>query len=225
MFIRPCYRQKNGKRHAYWALMESYRTERGPRQRVVAYLGQLDEPQRLGVKRAAEGRMGSRQKQLFGDVWPQWVEVDVKRARVENRRDFGGPWLALELIEQLGLKDFLDRTLPSGREEISWSLMALVLVLCRLCHPSSELHIVEHFYAQSALADLLGIPSEKINEQRLSRALDALLPHQGSLGSLSEESAGQVFRLGVRSPAVRCDQHVLRGSGRGQSPGPARLLP
>ena len=43
MFIRPCYRQKNGKQHAYWALMESYRTERGPRQRVVAYLGRLDE--------------------------------------------------------------------------------------------------------------------------------------------------------------------------------------
>ena len=50
MFIRPCYRTKNGKRHAYWALMESYRTERGPRQRIVAYLGQLDESHRLGVK-------------------------------------------------------------------------------------------------------------------------------------------------------------------------------
>ena len=33
MFVRPCYRSKNGKRHAYWALVESYRTERGPRQR------------------------------------------------------------------------------------------------------------------------------------------------------------------------------------------------
>ena len=175
MFIRPCYRTKDGKRHAYWALMESYRTERGPRQRVVAYLGQLDEPQREGVKEAAAGRQGSRQKRLFDDVRPQWVEVDVRRVRVENRRDFGGPWLGLELIEQLGLKDFLDHTLPSGREKIPWSLMALVLVLCRLCDPSSELHIAEHIYAQSALSDLLGISPEKINEQRLYRALDALL--------------------------------------------------
>ena len=55
MFIRPCYRRKNGKRHAYWALCESYRTQRGPRQRVVAYLGQLDEQGRLGVQDAAEG--------------------------------------------------------------------------------------------------------------------------------------------------------------------------
>lgn len=195
MFIRPCYRRKNGKRHAYWALMESYRTERGPRQRVVAYLGQLDEPQRLGVKAAAEGKSGPRQKQLFGDVRPQWVEVDVKRVRVENRRDFGGPWLGLELIEQLGLKDFLDRTIPSGREDVSWSLMALVLVLCRLCNPSSELHIAEHFYAQSALVDLLGIPSEKINEHRLYRALDALLPHKEALEVFLKNRLGELFDL------------------------------
>jgi transposase len=195
MFIRPCYRRKNGKRHAYWALMESYRTERGPRQRVVAYLGQLDEPQRLGVKDAAEGKTGPRQKHLFGDVRPQWVEVDVKRVRVENCRDFGGPWLGLELIEQLGLKDFLDRTIPSGREDISWSLMALVLVLCRLCDPSSELHIAEHFYAHSALPDLLGIPAEKIDEHRLYRALDALLPHKEALEVFLKNRLGELFGL------------------------------
>ena len=102
----------------------------GPRQRVVAYLGQLEEPQRLGVKEAAEGGQGLRQKRLFDDVRPQWVEVDVKRVRVENRRDFGGPWLGLEVADRLGLKAFLDRALPSGREDVPWSLMALVLVIC-----------------------------------------------------------------------------------------------
>ena len=40
--MRRCYRVKNGKRHAYWALVESVRTGRGPRQQVVAYLGQID---------------------------------------------------------------------------------------------------------------------------------------------------------------------------------------
>jgi transposase len=43
------------------------------------------------------------------------------------------------------------------------------------------LHIAEHFYAQSALVELLGIPSEKVNENRLYRALDALLPHKEAL--------------------------------------------
>ena len=148
--------EKDGKRHAYWALMESYRTAPGPRQRVVAYLGQLEEPQRLGVKEAAEGGQGLRQKRLFDDVRPQWVEVDVKRVRVENRRDFGGPWLGLEVADRLGLKAFLDRALPSGREDVPWSLMALVLVLCRLCEPSSELHIVEHFVRPTRVGRLVG---------------------------------------------------------------------
>lgn len=195
MFIRPCYRTKNGKRHAYWALMESYRTERGPRQRVVAYLGQFEESLREGVKQAAEGRRGGRQKRLFDEARPQWVEVDVKRLRVENRRDFGGPWLGLQLVEQLSLKEFLDRAVPSGREEIPWSLMALVLVLCRLCDPSSELHIAEHFYAQSALSDLLGVAAEKINEQRLYRALDALLPHKEALEVFLKNRLGELFGL------------------------------
>jgi transposase len=195
MFIRPHYRTKNGKRHAYWALMESYRTARGPRQRVVAYLGQLGEGQRLGIHAAATGAAGIHQKQFFDDTRPEWVEVDARRVRVENRRNFGGPWLGMELIEQLGLKGFLAETMPQGDEDIPWSLMALVLVLCRLCQPSSELHISEHIYSHSALADLLGIPAEKINEQRLYRALDALLPHKEALEVFLKDRLGELFGL------------------------------
>ena len=194
MFIRPFYRRKNGKQHAYWALMESYRTARGPRQRVVAYLGQLDQHGRLGVKEAAIGRR-SRQKRLFDDVQPQWVEVDPSRVRVENPRDFGGPWLGLELARRLGLPEFLNKTIPQGREEIPWATMALVLALSRLCQPSSELHIAEHFYATSALGDLLGVPAAKINEQRLYRAMDALLPHKEALEIHLKERLGELFDL------------------------------
>ena len=73
--------------------------------------------------------------------------------------------------------------------------MALVLVLCRLCNPSSELHIAEHFYAQSVLAELLGVPAEKVNEQRLYRALDALLPHKEALEVFLKERLGELFGL------------------------------
>ncbi len=162
MFLRPYHRCKNGKRHAYWALVESYRTERGSRQRVVAYLGQLDEAQRLGVHEAADATASTVRDISSTTCVPEWAEVDVKRVRVENRRDFGGPWLRLELIEALGLKTFLAQAMPRGDEEIPWSLMALVLVLSRLCNPSSELHIAEHSHARSsALADLLGTFPQK----------------------------------------------------------------
>lgn len=120
---------------------------------MVAYLGQLDEKGRLGVKRAAEGKR-SRQKKLIDDIEPEWVEVDASRVRVENQLNFGGPWLALQLIRRLGLDDFLRQTIPGGKEDVPWSLMALVLVICRLCHPSSELNIAEHNYRQGALRAL-----------------------------------------------------------------------
>lgn len=194
MFIRPCYRRKNGKRHAYWALVESVRTARGPRQRVVAYLGELDEAGRLGVRDAATGSDG-RQRRLFDEVEPAWVEVDVSRVRVENCRALGGPWLALELIRELGLDDFLTRALPAGREAVPWPLMALVLVACRLCDPSSELHIAEHFYRESALPDLLGVPPEKVNDDRLYRALDAVLPLKAELETFLKDRLGDLFGL------------------------------
>jgi len=48
MFLRRCERTKSGKNHVYWALVESYRTTDGSRQRVVAYLGELRKSERDG---------------------------------------------------------------------------------------------------------------------------------------------------------------------------------
>ena len=207
MFVRPCYRKKDGKRHAYWALVESYRTERGPRQRIVAYLGRLDEEGRLGVQEAAVPQAQGNQRQQclpFADeaspdesreVQPRWVTVNASAVRVENCVQFGGPWLALELIKKIGLDDFLRKHLPKGGADVGWSSMALVLVICRLCKPSSELHIAEHFYRKSALAQLLGVPAAKVNEMRLYRALDQLLPHKEKLEVFLKNRLGELFEL------------------------------
>lgn len=197
MFLRPCYRRKNGKRHAYWALVESVRTERGPRQRVVAYLGDIDEAQRLGVQQAADPKdtRDRRQSLLEERVPPPHVEVDVSKVHVENCREFGGPWIAWQLIQKLGLDEFLKQAIPSGKEEVEWSIMSLVLVIARLCRPSSELHIAEHFYQQTALSDILGVPDEKVNESRLYRTLDQLLPHKESLEIHLKNRLGELFDL------------------------------
>ena len=199
MFIRPCYRSKNGKRHSYWALVESYRTERGPRQRVVAYLSNLDESERLGVQQAAEGTShdAAAQQMLFPspETAPRFVEIDTAAVRVENAREFGGPWLAWQLIRRLGLDEFLRKTIATGDEAVPWSVMALVLVIARLCRPSSELYIAEHFYRGSALSDLLGVADEKINESRVYRALDQLLPHKEALEVFFKQRLGELFDL------------------------------
>ena len=195
MYLRRCYRQKDGKRHGYWALVESYRTSRGPRQRVVAYLGEMDAAGRLGLHQQAAGPVAVAQSRLFGDVEPQWVEVDLKRIAVERKQAFGGPWLGLQLCRRVGLVDFIERTLATGKEEIPWPLMAQILILARLCNPCSELHIAEHFYESSALSDLLGVAAEKVNEDRLYRALDQLLPHKEALEKHLKNRLGELFEL------------------------------
>jgi len=195
MYLRRCYREKEGKRHAYWALVESYRTERGPRQRVMAWLGAMDEKGRLGVKRCVAWQ-DDEQADLFVEAEePEWVEVDLKRVRVERTRRFGGPWLGRELLRQLELDRVLEESLRRGREQVPWPLMAMVLVLGRLSDPSSELRLAEHFYAHSALPELLGVPAGKVNEDRLYRALDALLPHKEELEKHLRQKLGELFAL------------------------------
>lgn len=212
MFLRQCFRNKDGKRHAYWALVESYRTDAGPRQRVVAWLGKLDEAGRLGVEQAARdaspsdskestAARGERRLLLFSQqddkepVQPQWVEVNASDVRIENCRQFGGPWLALEVVRRLQLDEFLKSVMPSGREHVSWWRSALILVVARLCCPSSELHIAEQWYPKSAMPQLLGVPADRVDDNRLYRTLDQLLPHKAKLEAHLKNRLGELFDL------------------------------
>jgi transposase len=194
VYLRRCYRKKDGKRHAYWALVESRRTARGPRQHVVAYLGGLEEAARLGIQEAADPHSQA-QRELFAHAEPEWVAVDVKRVRAERSLMFGGAWLGHQILCKLGVVEFLQQSMPRGREQISWPAMAMVLVLGRLCDPSSELHLAEQSYETSALSDLLGVPAEKVNDDRLYRALDQLLPHKAALEKHLKTRLGELFQI------------------------------
>jgi len=211
MFIRQYFKDENGHRTAYWALVESYRTERGPRQRVVAWLGKLDEAGRLGVKQAVDSTDTStglhdksasnrhRQPLLFEDnenaTKPRWVEVNVAGVRVENTRQFGGPWLALQLIRTLQLDTFLQKAIPEGREQVPWDVSSLILIIARLLKPSSELYIAEQWYPKTALPDLLGVAAKQVDDNRLYRSLDAVLPHKEALEIHLMHRMGDLFDL------------------------------
>jgi hypothetical protein len=73
--------------------------------------------------------------------------------------------------------------------------MALVLVLGRLSDASSELHLAEHGYASSALAELLGVAAAKVNDDRLYRTMDRLLPHKPALEKHLKPRLGELFDL------------------------------
>lgn len=194
MYIRKININKDGKSHAYWALVESRRTERGPRQHVVAYLGEMDAAGRLGVQKAAEGR-SDHQVDFYEDVEPEWIEVNIRGVRTERVRDFGDIWLALELLKRLGLLEFFHEAIPAGTEKIRWADLACVLTVARFCQPSSELYIAEHFYGHTALADLMGIADDMVYDNRLYRALDKLLPHKEALEKHLKQRFGELFNI------------------------------
>ena len=200
MYLRRRCRIKGGVQYESWALVESVRTARGPRQRTVVTVGKLpglDAEEKIGweeIGRVLEGKpapAGSLFEQKH-DI-PSWATVNLKGIQVERLRHFGDVYLGLALWKRLGLENFCENHIPSGREDIPWSVMAAVLSLARFCAPSSELQIADSWYSKTALDDLLGVPSEKINDDRLYRALDALLPHKDALCKHLQKRYGELF--------------------------------
>ena len=71
---------------------------------------------------------------------PEWVQVDVRRVRVERGREFGGSWLALKLWQALEFAPLLERCLPGRGEEIRWGLVGCILTAARLDSPGSAIN-------------------------------------------------------------------------------------
>jgi transposase len=76
---------------------------------------------------------------------------------------------------------------------VPWSRIAAVLAINRLCAPGSELAIEERWYPSTALDDLLGMEEGKINDTRLYRCLDRMLPHKTKLEQHLKQRYGELF--------------------------------
>jgi transposase len=198
MYLRHSTVTKNGKTHTYWRLVRSVRVGSKVRQETVAQLGELDARGQIAARHLADSLIGvETQSGLFDEPFPpdRPITVDPRQLRLERSRRFGDVWLAWKLWKALGLDHWLEQRMPAGREDVPWHVMAAVLVIARLCEPSSELHIAEDFFRRTALEDLLGLPAAKVNDDRLYRALDRLLPHKDALERHLEERLGTLFKL------------------------------
>jgi transposase len=205
MFLRRYIRNKDGKTHTYYALVESVRTEAGPRQHVVAYLGELNQDQERRWQRTVvfHNRQGDeRQLRLFPDADPVPLpdDPDVVRIRLgsvgwTNPRRFGDIWLALWLWKFLHLDEIVDRHVPQGKETVRPADIVAIEVINRLCAPCSEFALAEHWYRSTALEDLLGVPDSAVTKDRLYRTLDRLLKAQEAIENDLKEQLGELFQL------------------------------
>jgi hypothetical protein len=205
MFLRPNHRAKDGKEHTYWSLVETVRTPDGPRQKTLCYLGELNNSAEARWQTTVEvlNQQGEAQQlKLFPshvappENDPQVARVLLNRVRLERTRQFGSCLLGLELWKRLGLDRFFEQAVDDKVAEVPWSRVAALLAINRLCAPGSELAIEQRWYPSTALDDLLGIEEGKINDTRLYRCLDHILPHKTKLEQHLKNRYVELFGAG-----------------------------
>jgi len=202
MFLRPHQRNKDGKQHTYWSLVETARTPHGPRQRTLCYLGELNNSAQSRWLKTIEvfNEQGEKtQLKLFPSEVeppasdPEVARVLVQKVRLERTRQFGACFLGWEVWKQLQLDRFFEQAADTTEADVPWSRVAAVLAINRLCAPGSELAIEQRWYPSTALDDLLGIEEGKINDTRLYRCLDRILPHKTKLEQHLKQRYGELF--------------------------------
>src|SRR3954454_15158779 len=202
MFLRPNHRGKDGKEHTYWSLVETVRTPDGPRQKTLCYLGELNSSAQarwLTTVEVFNEQGESQQLKLFPSHVeappndPQVARVLVNKVRLERTRQFGACFLGLELWKRLELDRFFEQSVDDEPAEVAWSRVAALLAINRLCAPGSELAIEQRWYPSTALDDLLSIEEGKINDTRLYRCLDRILPHKTKLERHLKQRYGELF--------------------------------
>jgi len=156
MYLRHTTHKKNGKTQVYWRLVRSVRHGRKVVQETVAQLGELDAEGRARAQALARSITGdgavSSQRQLFeADDGADAVPVKLGKVRLERSRGFGAVWLGWLLWRSLKLDECCRELLAPGRESVSWAEVVAILVIGRLCEPSSELHLAEQWYRTTAL--------------------------------------------------------------------------
>ena len=202
MFLRPHRRNKDGKDHTYWSLVETVRTPAGPRQKTLCYLGELNSSARARWVKTIEvfNEQGEAQQlKLFPcEVEPppddpQVARLLLNKVRLERTRQFGACFLGLNLWKRLELDRFFEQALDHEPADVPWSRVVALLAINRLCAPGSELAIEQRWYPSTALDDLLEIEEGKINDTRLYRCLDRILPHKTKLERHLKERYGALF--------------------------------
>jgi transposase len=202
MFLRAHGRKKDGKHHTYWSLVETVRTPEGPRQKTLCYLGELNSSAQarwLTTVEVFNEQGETQQLKLFPSHVepppddPQVARVLLNKVRLERTRQFGSCFLGLELWKRLELDRFFEQAVDGESADVAWSRVAALLAINRLCAPGSELAIEQRWYPSTALDDLLQIEEGKINDTRLYRCLDRILPHKTRLERHLKNRYGELF--------------------------------
>ena len=242
MFIRrvPHKNRKNRKEYYTYKLVESIRTERGPRQRDILNLGvgfDLPKEKWKDLANCIEGiitgqrplidyskaikALASRYARKIirqqasvvsekEDIAPDYATIDVNSVEDEEARTVGAEYVVYQSIKELEIDRKL-RELGLNRHQIA---TAVGVIAGRMIVPSSERST--HYWLQnvSALDELMGIDFSKVSLDRVYKVSDWLLRHKDALEEHLCRREGQLFALEEKIILYDLTNTFFEGSGK-----------
>jgi transposase len=195
MFVKETAVRRGKRAYTYVQLVEGYRDENGKvRQRVVANLGRKEELKASGQLEKLAGALARLDPPLVG-----------------TRREVGALLLAWHFLRELDVGGTIDRALPrSERSELSVGEVVCALVASRLCSPS-PLYDIAGWASGAAVRELLGIPPQLLNDDRLGRALETFAVYAESVRGLL--AARAIERFGTDAGRLHVDLTTVRVAG------------
>jgi len=239
MFIRQIAKKNPGydKTFIYHRLMESVRTPKGPRQRVLLNLGHIELPasewktlanriEEIVYAQASfmpppphieslaqHYALMLRQKELRSVPESQeaaWEIVDLNSLSQGEFRSIGGEAVAYEAFRRLGFPKIL-AGLGLNKEQID---QAALLIIGRLLHPASERETVLWGKEMSALGELLGADYQRLSNNALYRLSDELVKHRDEIEKLLAERERETLGLGEKILLFDLTNTYLEGGGK-----------
>lgn len=203
MFLRSTTRYKDGKHHRYYSIVENRRVrDNRVVQKTVLYLGEINHSQEAGWIKAIEVMEGrdNRQMSLFPDkvTVPEGIENSISLLmnglELRRPRQWGACFVANELWEMVGLREFFEERLGDSRKGTRWRNVLQTLVTYRLIDPGSEWRLHRYWYEHSAIGDILGEDFSIAEKDTLYRCHDKLLEHKEELFKHLKERWEDLFK-------------------------------
>lgn len=205
MFIRQAKRTYKGKTYVNYLLVDSFRTEKGPRQKTICSLGDLSPrsaKEWLKLAHKVESALVG-QVEIFSEdeaeVQEIVTKVKARQTKVPQRRKTAGEDLVCVHTDQVRTEEHraagsvhvgvefwkrlqLDRILSGVGMTVRAQNLTLMMVMNRLISPSSE-NAMPDWIRSTALGDILDEDLDKLKRGRLYRNLDRLHPARAQIES------------------------------------------
>lgn len=217
MFIRQyaTKNKKSGNVYIKHQLVQSYRSQAGPRQRIVMNLGKLNleksEWRRLAF--ALENRLSGQETMIedskitaaVASIMKNYDFYKIRKKKEQSRTNFLtidlekvattacrslGPELAGHAAWEKLCLDKVLRKAGLGKDNIE---LAKAVILARLISPGSESHTLKWIKTRSAVAEIINTDLLNLKKDKVYEIADTLLYHKEAIEALLREVEQNLF--------------------------------